>query len=256
MTAPESHQELAKWIERLPIAEAVVRAPEAAWFATVAIAAPSLDIGCGDGSFGANAYSAPITIGMDITEANARRARNSGVYRLTLVGDVRRLPFRSGVFSTIFSNGALEHVPGVEDGMREIARVVRPGGRLAMTVPGERCGGADRAKRGEFVAPWESLINRLWHHVNLHPPAWWNQPAGTWEVEQVHHYFGPRAYHVCLLFFWLGGPWAVMVRGLTGRKVLCPAFRRLWADPIARLIGKDTTIPENGSSYALALRRY
>src|SRR5262249_8625542 len=52
-----------------------------------------------------------------------------------IVGDARCLSFSSGVFDRIIAAEVLEHIP--EDGLAiaELARVLRPGGTIAVTVP-------------------------------------------------------------------------------------------------------------------------
>lgn len=246
---------LARWIERLPIAEAVVREPESAWLGSLDLPAPVLDVGCGDGLFASMTFAAPLAVGLDRSERALRRARASGAYRSVVRADVRTLPFRAGVFGAVVSNGALEHVPGVEKGLAEIARVTRPGGRFALTVPGPRCGGADRISRGRFVPPWEAWVNRLWSHVNLWPPDRWEAPQGAWEREARHDYLGLRRYRVCLGFFWVGGPGAAACRVLGGRRVLSRGWRRIWAGLAASLIGPDASRPGEWVSYGLLLRR-
>jgi ubiquinone/menaquinone biosynthesis C-methylase UbiE len=44
------------------------------------------------------------------------------------VGDVLRLPYRDGVLDAVFGFGVLHHVPDWRGGLREIARVLKPGG--------------------------------------------------------------------------------------------------------------------------------
>jgi ubiquinone/menaquinone biosynthesis C-methylase UbiE len=44
------------------------------------------------------------------------------------VGDVLRLPYRDGVLDAVFGFGVLHHVPDWRAGLREIARVLKPGG--------------------------------------------------------------------------------------------------------------------------------
>ena len=44
------------------------------------------------------------------------------------VGDAVRLPYRDGVLDAVFGFGVLHHVPDWRAGLREIARVLKPGG--------------------------------------------------------------------------------------------------------------------------------
>jgi SAM-dependent methyltransferase len=46
------------------------------------------------------------------------------------VGDVQALPFEDGVFDTVVAAWMLYHVPDIDRGLAEIARVLRPGGAL------------------------------------------------------------------------------------------------------------------------------
>jgi len=49
--------------------------------------------------------------------------------------DVTRLEFADGSFDAIGSYDVLEHVPDYPSALREFSRVLRPGGRLVMTIP-------------------------------------------------------------------------------------------------------------------------
>ena len=53
-------------------------------------------------------------------------------------GDALRLPFADGTFDRVIASEVLEHIPDDSAAMRELARVLRPGGAMAVTVP--RCG--------------------------------------------------------------------------------------------------------------------
>jgi ubiquinone/menaquinone biosynthesis C-methylase UbiE len=44
------------------------------------------------------------------------------------VGDAERLPYRDGVLDAVFGFGVLHHLPDWREGVREIARVLKPGG--------------------------------------------------------------------------------------------------------------------------------
>lgn len=54
---------------------------------------------------------------------------------LNAVSHLERLPFRTGVFDAILCTQVLEHVEWPRESVRELHRVLRPGGTLYMTVP-------------------------------------------------------------------------------------------------------------------------
>lgn len=52
-----------------------------------------------------------------------------------VVGDALRLPFPDGAFDAAFASGTVHHVPDPAASIRELVRVVRPGGRVAALEP-------------------------------------------------------------------------------------------------------------------------
>lgn len=55
--------------------------------------------------------------------------------RPDVVADATRLPFRPGVFHDVHASHVLEHIPDLPAAMREIHRLLAPGGRLEIYVP-------------------------------------------------------------------------------------------------------------------------
>jgi SAM-dependent methyltransferase len=53
----------------------------------------------------------------------------------TVGGDATAMPFGDGVFDRVIAAEVLEHIPDDQAALLEIARVLRPGGLLAVTVP-------------------------------------------------------------------------------------------------------------------------
>lgn len=49
--------------------------------------------------------------------------------------NIFHLPFRDGLFDVVVAAEVLEHLPGPVDAVREIRRVLKPGGRFIATVP-------------------------------------------------------------------------------------------------------------------------
>lgn len=97
-----------------------------------------LEAGSGTGGLASELASRGASVyPLDIIEACVKR-RAPGTHGV--VGDLFHLPFGDGVFDCVFNSGVMEHFEA-EDfarGMREMARVLKPGGKLLVLVPSER----------------------------------------------------------------------------------------------------------------------
>lgn len=86
-----------------------------------------LDAGCGNGRTAA-LISAPRVVCVDLSTAAVEAARSRGLEALQ--ADIEELPFEDASFDVVMSNWTLYHLPDLDRGLGEIARVLRPGGRL------------------------------------------------------------------------------------------------------------------------------
>ncbi|HTZ27489.1 MAG TPA: class I SAM-dependent methyltransferase [Streptosporangiaceae bacterium] len=159
-----------------------------------------------------------------------------------VVADATAMPFPSGSFDRVIAAEVLEHIPADQAAMNEIARVLRPGGVAAVTVPAwlpERIcwrlsddyhnvpGGHLRIfTRGEL----ETKLVRAGlsvgghHHAHaLHSPYWWLKCAVG-----VHDDGHPlaRAYHRLLV-------WEIMKQ---------PSIMRLADRALNPVIGKSVVV--------------
>ncbi|WP_130440192.1 class I SAM-dependent methyltransferase [Streptomyces sp. BK239] len=100
-----------------------------------------LDAGCGTGRalppLRAAVGASGAVLGADLTPAMLEAAVRAGRHRdgRLLLADVAALPLRSGSLDAVFGAGLISHLPRPEADLRELARVVRPGGTLALFHP-------------------------------------------------------------------------------------------------------------------------
>lgn len=75
--------------------------------------------------------------GIDISPPTARMARQTapGPHVRVAVADCRHVPYRDESFDAVYSMGTIEHFDESEQAVREMWRVLKPGGRLVLGVP-------------------------------------------------------------------------------------------------------------------------
>ncbi|MFG2983793.1 class I SAM-dependent methyltransferase [Streptomyces sp. NPDC048258] len=116
-----------------------------------------LDAGCGTGRaltpLRAAVGPTGIVLGADLTPGMLAAAQRAGraAEGALLLADVARLPLRDGALDAVFAAGLIAHLPDPEANLRELARVVRPGGRLALFHPIGRT--ALAARHGRELTP-------------------------------------------------------------------------------------------------------
>src|SRR4051812_17345888 len=94
-----------------------------------------LDLGVGDGRVTAHVDAARL-VGADTSQVALDRARpRLGEAELVRVDAEEPLPFEDTSFDLVTCIETMEHIRDVQMTLSEIRRVLRPGGRLAMTTP-------------------------------------------------------------------------------------------------------------------------
>jgi demethylmenaquinone methyltransferase/2-methoxy-6-polyprenyl-1,4-benzoquinol methylase len=93
-----------------------------------------LDACCGTGdlALAARAHGATEVVGLDFSEKMLERARTKGPGIEWVQGDVLALPFEDASFDSATVGFGIRNVDDLERGLRELRRVLRPGGRLAI----------------------------------------------------------------------------------------------------------------------------
>ena len=164
-----------------------------------------LDMGCGGGRHAFSVYRRGAdVVALDMSEKDLREVEvmframelegevPAGATATAVRGNAYALPFADASFDRVIAAEVLEHLPDDVDAMTELARVLRPGGLIAVTVPRwgpekvcwalsedyhEVEGGHVRIYRGsELVSRLKAtgLVKLGTHHAHaLHAPYWW-----------------------------------------------------------------------------------
>ncbi|GAB3201997.1 class I SAM-dependent methyltransferase [Geodermatophilus arenarius] len=194
-----------------------------------------LDLGCGEGRHAFEAYrrgASVVAVDWGVPEVETTKRwlgaiaeageAPAGAHHEVVRGDLRHLPFPDGSVDRVIASEVLEHIPDDGTAMTEIARVLKPGGRVAVTVPRygpERVcwalsdayhaneGGHVRIYRGDVLRARLSvagLVPGRSHHAHaLHAPYWWLKCAVGVDRDAAV----VRAYHRLLVWDLTRRPW-------------------------------------------------
>ena len=140
----------------------------------------------------------------------------SGGRGAALAGNALQLPFADGTFDRVIAAEVLEHIPDDRGALAELARVLRPGGTIAVTVPRwwpelvtwaisddyhNKPGGHIRIYRASVLVERVEAVGLqryASHHAHsLHTPYWWLRAAVG--VDRDDHPL-VRAYHRMLVW--------------------------------------------------------
>ncbi|MGB9248723.1 MAG: class I SAM-dependent methyltransferase [Mycobacterium sp.] len=214
-----------------------------------------IDVGCGAGRHSFEAYRR----GADVVAFDQNAAELGEVDTLframadageaplsahaeTVVGDARELPYPDGTFDCVIASEVLEHVPADDAVIAELIRVLKVGGKLAVTVPRwlpeQVCwllsddyhsneGGHIRIYRANElrgkIAGRGMTFTHTHHAHALHSPFWWLKCAVG--VDNSDHP-AVAAYHKILV-------WDIMRQ---------PLLTRVAESTLNPLIGKSVAL--------------
>ena len=99
-----------------------------------------LDIGAADGAtIGYRLHEMGRCVGLDLSHSLIHRAKGQGIPNADfLVASAQDLPLADNVFDMVVSEHVIEHVEDLDASLNEMGRVLKPGGTLSLSFPGER----------------------------------------------------------------------------------------------------------------------
>ncbi len=249
-------------IESMGPHRAILRSVEAKLMSRVPLEHPILDVGVGDGHFASIAYDEPIDVGIDVFERDLREAAaRKGVYRSLALASAAEMPFSDGVFKTVVSNCVIEHIPDLDAVLREIHRVLSPGGLFAATVPSQHFAeyllGSTifrKIRLSPLARAYGNFFNKISKHYHIYSPERWKSLLESvgFQVLEQRYYFSPGAHRVFDLCHYIAAPMWVTKR-LFGKWVVHPIITRP-LEPLMRRFYVEPW-PEQGAYHFFLARK-
>jgi SAM-dependent methyltransferase len=249
-----------------PAALAFERLVEGQLYRAVPLERPILDLGCGEGLFAKMTFAETIDTGVDPDARELARARELGAYEelIECYGD--RIPKPDASYKCVISNSVLEHIPQLDPVLREVYRILAPGGCFHFTVPSpnfERFNWTSTLLRGLGLlgldARWRAFFNRFWAHYHAYDiPGWQALARRSGFVVERSHTYAP--WQFCVLNTTLT-PMAFplkVVKKLTNRWTLLPPLRRVLLAPlwwVSRRVLASADRAQDGGLVFMSLRK-
>lgn len=137
----------------------------------------ALELGCGTGFFLLNLMQAGVAARGSVTDlspgmvaAALRNAEGLGLDVDGRVADAERIPYEDATFDLVVGHAVLHHIPDVERALREVLRVLRPGGRFVFAGEPTRIGDAYARRLGTLT--WRAVTTA----TRLPGLAGWRRP--------------------------------------------------------------------------------
>jgi ubiquinone/menaquinone biosynthesis C-methylase UbiE len=134
-----------------------------------------LDVGCGAGQLAGELMRRGYAAwGVDVSEAMVRHAAQQYQQDRFRAGDIEQIPFPNNTFDAVMCLGVLEYLDEDKPALREIWRVLKPGGRAVITTPSITCPfyhmDVAYRKARVVVRPFTRLIRYRFRGKPMPPP--------------------------------------------------------------------------------------
>ena len=237
---------LSELVKHGPISWSLIRMTELEVLSDVKFKKPILELACGDGTFSKILFKKKdsVDIGIDILEKEIKEAKKQNVYKSVEVADARNLPFKANTFSTVFSNGSLEHIANVEKVLSEVSRVLKPNGTLVITVPSSNFSknlsvstlfySFGLKSPAKFYA---NVVNAAFAHKNLWTANIWSKKLSRSNMTLVSHKEYNSQFIVWLheIFFLTAIP-SIIFKKITGSFFVFKNFRKISSPFLIKLL--------------------
>jgi len=214
--------------------------------AAIPPAAKILDAGCGPGVMAGKLMERGYAVwGIDFAEPMIRKARELCGSDQFGVGDVEHIPFPDNTFDVVVSLGVIEYLESDEQALREIRRVLKPGGRAVIAISNGR---SPLLRLDRVLRRGSALLRPTYHLLKYRfrgrPAPSPETPDGTVHLSRYRRFyrstwlpllsacnFEPEEW-ICHGWGWLSSPFGLFAQLVSVKQTV---FRR----SIERLLGRE-----------------
>lgn len=221
-------------LAELPYFRALLRAVESRFYGEIELQNPVLDLGCGDGHFAKSTFSQIQLLGIDPQLHSLKEAKQTKIYLDLIQSTGGNLPFRSNIFKSCFSNSVLEHIPEVNQVLKEISRVLSQNSLFIFCVPNASFTKnlsiaqlLDQIHLGKLATLYRKFFNRISRHYHCDSFETWKQRLEIAGFNILDHwdYFSPAALACLEWGHYLGFPYWI-TKKIFGKWVLWPRLNQ------------------------------
>lgn len=226
-----------RYLLETPVPLAYERAFECHILSQQEFSKPILDVGCGDGIFAKMLFAEKIDTGIDPLDYELEYAKKTGMYDELIQAYGDKIPKPDNYFASAFSNSVLEHIPDLDSVLKEVFRVLKPGGAFYATIPTNYFDkhsvvsriiyGLGLKKLGDR---YTKFFNSFWKHYHFYDKAGWEEmfKRNGFKIENVILYGAPKD----CLFNDMMAPFCIpnfLIKKLANRWIVFPFLRPISA---------------------------
>ncbi len=250
-------------VRDLPYFRGLLRAVESRFYQGLPLPSPVYDLGCGDGVFASLTFDRKLDVGLDPWHGPIHEAARHGAYKSLVEADAAHAPFPPAYFASALSNSVLEHIPQIDEVLKETARLLKPGSPFVFCVPNQNFLPSlsvarffDRIGLKPLARAYRAFFNRISRHHHCDDPETWSRrlEAAGFTLERYWQYFSPSALAALEWGHYLGLP-SLIIHFLFRRWILVPTRWNLL--PTLSLLRPyyNEPIPQEQGAYTFYIAR-
>lgn len=214
-----------------------------------------LDFGCGDGFFAEIVFGKKrIDAGLDIENSRAVTAKKNKIYKKIVYYDGEKIPFSKAYFSTVISNCVLEHIPNLNQSLKEIKRVLKPGGYFITSVMTDKW--EDYLVGRKILGKkYLQIMRKKQEHYNLLTVKQWNNifnKIGLKTIKSIP-YMSRKQSAIMDIFHYLSIPSLISYKLLRKWVIFPDWYKYLVIDKFIKKILSENK-PRNGAALFFCLQ--